>query len=467
MAIRLELGFVFAVSLVVGTNGSARAPIIEAQHLQSLDGVVEQAIEARSLPGAAMAIEVDGKLVASKAFGVLDVGTNSPVTNATLFRLGSISKLVTAAAVMNLAKRGKLSLSDQVSAILKDRPILSRQLRGVTVRQLLNHTSGLPDLTSEELGELVARFARVSDENVLSALQRPARNRPGITWSYNNSGYRLLSWVVEEASGQRFNYYVVSEIAPALKLQSLQPCDLARSELARGYIASEGKFVADPSYSVRGLLGDGGLCANVRDLAMLPVRLIENKWISARTVTAMTRPTILPDGALVDYGLGVRRGLVGSEPMWGHSGSGLAGGWAAVAHYPNRRMTIAVVGNGSGGAQDAISLQAKIAATLLNQHDLRNDQVASAFRAALPMVFEADETRICFNWVGTGVTRRTAGSSAAARPLLHQGAGVFARSDYPLDRYVFQMNSGRPLAHRVYYDGYFAEILRPDISRAC
>ncbi|HEY0114708.1 MAG TPA: hypothetical protein VGB54_03200, partial [Allosphingosinicella sp.] len=99
--------------------------------------------------------------------------------------------------------------------------------------------------------------------------------------------------------------------------------------------------------------------------------------------------------------------------------------------------------------------------------ELRNDEVDSSFRAALPIVFEADGTRVCFDWGSTGVTRRSSGSSAAPRPLLHQGAGIFARSDYPLDRYVFQIANGRPLAHRVYYDGYFAELLRASVSRTC
>ena len=457
----------FAALVLVGTSYESPAASIEPDQLNVLDAVIEEAIVARSLPGAALAITVDGKLVASRAFGVSNLDTNAPVTPATLFRLGSISKFVAAAAVMRLVQDGKIQLTDQVSTLLKDRPDLSRQLGGVTVQQLLNHTSGLADLSSRELGELVTRNAPIADEHVVAALQRPAPSPPGMTWSYNNVGYRLLSWVLEDSTGRRFNDYVVGELAPAIRLKSLQPCDLAQSNLSRGYIASEGKFVADPSYSVRGLRGDGGLCANVEDLALLPARLLDNKWIDAGTVAAMTRPTILQDGTLVDYGLGVRRGLIGNQPMWGHSGSGLAGGWAAVAHYPDRRMTIAVVGNGSGGSHDAITLQAKIAATLLNQNDLRNDEVDSSLRGALPLVFEADDTRVCFDWASTGVTRRSAGSTAPPRPMLHQGNGVFARADYPLDRYVIQRAGAQPLAHRVYYDGFFAELLRPAGTAAC
>jgi len=462
-----DLRLAFAAFLLAGTSCLTAAASIERAQLKTVDGVIEEAIGARSLPGAAVAITVDGKLVASRTFGISNVDTNSPVTRATLFRLGSISKLVTAAAVMHLVQEGKIRLTSEVSSVLKDRPDLSRHLGGVTVEQLLNHTSGLPDLTSQEIGELVTRNATVADENVAAALRQPARSRPGMAWSYNNSGYRLLSWILEDSTGRRFNDYVVSELAPALQMKSLQPCDLAQSRLARGYIATDGKFVVDSSYAVRGLLGDGGLCANVEDLAILPARLLGNNWISARTVAAMTRPTILEDGTLVDYGLGVRRGLVGNQSLWGHSGSGLAGGWAAVAHYPEQRMTIAVFGNGSGGTHDAISLQARIAAILLNQHDLRNDEVDSSIRGALPMVFEADGTRVCFEWGSNGVTRRSLGSSAPPRALLYQGAGAFARPDYPLDRYVVQLTGDQPLAQRVYYDGFFAELLLPGQPGTC
>ena len=463
----MRLRNAFAALLLAGTNWPSHAAPLGPDQLNAMDRLVAEAISARSLPGAALAITVDGKVVANRTFGVSDLGTNSPVTEATLFRLGSISKFVTAAAVLHLVQQGRFRLSDQVSTILKGRPDLSRHLRGVTVRELLNHTSGLADLTPEELGEIVTKNSPVSDDHVVAALRRPARARPGMTWSYNNSGFRLLSWVVEDSTGRPFNDYVIGELAPALNLKSLQPCDLVQSGLARGYIAADGKFVADPSYSVRGLLGDGGLCANVVDLALLPSRLIEKKWINARTLAGMTQPTSLQDGTLVDYGLGVRRGIVGSQTMWGHTGSGLAGGWAAVAHYPERKMTIAVVGNGGGGSDDAITLQAKIAATLLSQHELRDAKVESHFQESLPMVLEADGTRVCFNWATTGVTRRLAGSSTAPRPLLHQGNGVFARSDYPLDRYVFQVARGRTVAHRVYYDGFFAELLRPAKSTTC
>ena len=452
---------------LMGVSGSASAASIGPDQLKIVDATVADAITAQSLPGAALAITVDGKPIVTRTFGVSDVESKSPVTRATLFRLGSISKFVTSAAIMRLVESGKLRLDDKVSDRLKDRQDFSRKLGAVTVRQLLNHTSGLPDLSPRELGELVSRNAPIADEHVIAALQRPALNQAGMSWSYNNVGYRLLSWIVEDATGMGFNDYVVRQLAPALDLKSLQPCDLAQSQLSRGYIPSEGKFVADPSYSVRGLLGDGGLCANVEDLALLPARLQEDGWIDARTLAAMTRPTILKDGTLVDYGLGVRRGLVGNQPMWGHSGSGLAGGWAAVAHYPDRRMTIAVVGNGSGGAHDAVTLQAKIAATLLNENELRNNQVEDSIRKMLPLVFEADETRVCYDWGSSGVTRRVGGSSAPPRAMLYQGAGIFARSDYPLDRYVIQFASGEALANRVYYDGFFAELLRPSPSATC
>lgn len=419
------------------------------------------------MPGAALAVAVDGKLVASTAYGVLDVQSKAPVTRATLFRLGSISKFVTAAAVMRLVQTRQIRLSDQVSSILGNRLDLSPSLRGVTVKQLLNHTSGLSDITSREIGELIARDAPISDDAVAAALRRPMVSPRGQTWAYNNVGYRLLSWVVEDVTHRRFNDYVVGELAPALELPSLQPCDLARSQKALGYISSEGNLIPDPSYAVRGLLGEGGLCANAGDLALLPSRLLAGKFINADTIAAMTRPTILPDGALADYGLGVRRGIIGTEPFWGHSGSGMAGGWAAVAHYHRRRMTIAVLGNGSGGSTDAIGLQAKIAAILLDQQGLRNDEVEPWVRQALPLAFEADGSRICFDRVPNGLTRRVAGSTAPPRALLNQGGGVFARTDYPLDRYVIQLSGNRPLAHRAYYDGFFAEFLRPAQPKSC
>ena len=104
---------------------------------------------------------------------------------------------------------------------------------------------------------------------------------------------------------------------------------------------------------------------------------------------------------------------------------------------------------------------------MLNEDVLRDIEVEESIRQALPLAFDGNDARVCYAWGTSGVTRQLAGSSAPPRAMLYQGNGVFARADYPLDRYALQIENGRPLAHRVYYDGYFAELLRPSPSPGC
>jgi len=139
-------------------------------------------------------------------------------------------------------------------------------------------------------------------------------------------------------------------------MRSLRLCGSDDPRWAKGYEPKEGRFVPEAAYTVAGLRGEGGLCASAEDLVRLPAALLRGRWLSPSRVNGMLRPTRLSSGVVADYGLGVRRGLLGSHTLWGHTGSGLSGGWAALAYYPDKRLTVVVLANGSGGPDDAITL---------------------------------------------------------------------------------------------------------------
>jgi len=234
-----------------------------------------------------------------------------------------------------------------------------------------------------------------------------------------------------------------------------------------GFVSREGVLGPDTSYAVLGLLGDGGLCAAGPDLARVPRLLLSGHFMGRDQLSAMIAPTTLTGGNIADYGLGVRRGMIGPNEFWGHSGSGLAGGWAALAYYPQSRVTIAVLANGSGGADDAVTLQAKVAAAYFQLPPLAGSAIPPDMARAISGTYSDGNTTVCFAGGPSGVTRRTSGSRQPPRPLLYQGNGIFAREDYPLDRLVFQVDGGQAVAHRVYYDGFFAELLLPIGQAGC
>lgn len=455
----------FSASVLLAC-GSASAAAPASPSLNRAVGIVESAIGARSLPGASVAIAKDGEVIFSRAYGLADVEAKLPAAEATLFRLGSISKFITAVAVLRLAKQGSLDLDSPIAEVLPDRPAVAALPRGVTIRRLLNHSSGLDNQTREELEATIARDATKRDEDVTPVLARALLSEPGAGWAYSDIGYRLLSWAVERASGRDYGAYVREELAPALGLASLRLCEPGADGHARGYMKSEAGFAPAVSYSIRGLLGEGGLCATAADLARVPGALASGKVISTAELKLMTAPTRLADGTIVDYGLGVRRGFIGENALWGHTGGGAETAWAALAHYPDRKITIVVLGNGGDEVNDAVTLQGRAAAAFFDVPALSGIAVEPRFQMAIPGSYASGDSKACFQMAAEGLTRRL-DPNRPPRPLLHQGGGVFGRADYPLDRFAFQLESGEAVAHRVYYDGFFTELWRREASGRC
>lgn len=332
------LGFSFVAALTFVGSAALAAPPESAYRAARIESIVQRAIADRSIPGAAVAIAVGDEIVYTGSYGVADLATGAPVTAETNFRLGSISKFITALAVMRLVEQGRLRLDAPVAEVLANRPAVRRLPAGITVERLLNHTSGLGELSEEELASILARDGTMTDADGEPVLARSLLHEPGTNWLYSNEGYRLLSWVVEEISGRPFNRYVTEELGPALGLESLRPCD--DPPRAQGYVAREARFDADPSYAIRGLLGEGGLCAAADDLVLLAPALVGNRWIGATALQAMVRPTRLPNGAMADYGLGVRRGMVGGRTFWGQA----VVAWPAVGP---RSLTIPTIASPS------------------------------------------------------------------------------------------------------------------------
>jgi CubicO group peptidase (beta-lactamase class C family) len=435
--------------------GSSRPSQRNALHSE-IDRLVGEAIAARAMPGASVAIIFHDGRVLSRYYGSASIQEVVPVTSATRFRIGSVSKLVTSLAILRLVEERRLNLDAPVSSLLGHWPEIERLPASVTVRRLLNHTSGLPDFTRAELEAKVAQ-GFTTDEDVTSVLQRPMRSEPGVEWIYSDLPFRILSRVVERASGRSYGDYVAETLAPALSVPSLRLCEPGETGHASGYLSRNRNLEPEPAYSIRGLLGEGGLCATAEDLARLPREVARRRWIGEASLAAMTSPTRLSGGQLIDYGLGVRGGWIGRFRSWGHTGGGLDGSWAAVAYFPERRLSIAVVANGTGSETDAATLFGAIATAVLAEPPLGNQSIDSGLVASISGAYRRRDVTTCITGSRDGMTRVRIGSSSTPTPLLHQGSGRFARRDYPLDRIVFQPDSRRAIGYSVYYDGFFAE----------
>jgi CubicO group peptidase (beta-lactamase class C family) len=323
---------------------------------------------AGSVPGASVLVVQDGKVRLKRAYGLAVVEEKRRVTPATLFRLASVSKQFTAAAVLLLAERGQLSLDDSIAKFFPDFPAYGRDVR---VRHLLNHTSGL--LAYEEFIPAGATEP-VLDADVLTILQRQERTYfpPGAGFRYSNSGYALLALIVEKISGQKFPEFLRRNIfAPLgmrhtrMNLRDSKP----DSRRAFGYSRRESAWERTDQSLTSYVLGDGGIYSSVEDLARWEKELSSPRLLRPETLAqAMSATTpARPLGedraaAEADAGLGYGFGwFVGSyrgEPVVWHGGS-TRGFRTHLLRIPGRRLTVILLTNRNEG--DAAALARRVA----------------------------------------------------------------------------------------------------------
>jgi CubicO group peptidase (beta-lactamase class C family) len=291
------------------------------------------------VPGASLLVLREGRTLLQLSRGMADLESARDVGPSTNFRLASISKQFTAAAVLLLVQDGVLVLDAPVRRWL---PSLPDAAAGVTLRHLLSHRGGLLDYE-----ELVAEPAprQLRDADVLTLVEREDRTlfAPGSDYRYSNTGYALLGLVVERASGRSFQDFLASRIFQPLGMRAT----LARveegpavAERAYGYRLEEGDWVQRDQSSTSAVLGDGGIYSSVQDLARWDAALYDDRLLGEamrREMFSRQGPTDDPD---VAYALGWR--LTGAT-AW-HSGESI-GFRNVLVRDPSRRLTVILLSN--------------------------------------------------------------------------------------------------------------------------
>lgn len=289
-------------------------------------------------PGAAVAIVRNGDVVLRKGFGLADVESHTPVTPSTNFRLASVTKQFTAAAIELLAERGVLSLDDPLGKWL---PSMPEATRAITIRQILHHTSGLVDY--EDLIP-ASQTEQVSDADVLPLLERENRVlfEPGSKWQYSNTGYVLLGLIVERASHATLGDFLEREIFAKRGMQHsvLNDRGVTIATRAYGHDREDGKWVRRDQSVTSATRGDGAIYSSVDDLV---------HWQPATPAD-----TVVTDDANVRYGYGL---FASGDRVW-HTGS-TVGFRNAIVSYPSERLTIIVLTNRNEG--EPVEIAKKIA----------------------------------------------------------------------------------------------------------
>ena len=292
------------------------APVPEPSLEQSLDTMVGWRFKPH-LPGVAVLVVKDGKPLFRKAYGMANLELGVPVQPHHAFRIGSTTKLFTAAAIMLLVDEGRIALDAPVSTYLPDSP---KQWDKVTIEHLLAHTSGLPVLTMDSgYWRTTARLEHTLDEVIAPARVRPLVYEPGTRFAYNNTGYHVLGAVLEKVSGKNFYDFVDQRIVQPLGLTNTGSGDDGRIKpgLVTGYRGGPA-----PAWPIANsnLHAAGGMVSTVDDLAAFMLALQSGKLVSPASVKKMNAGYILPDGTPTGYGLGQWVRKVNGNHLVGHGG---------------------------------------------------------------------------------------------------------------------------------------------------
>jgi len=458
--------------IVVGTLGlTACAPETdgEARRLQTsaasrealtaaIDAIAAAALKSGPIAGLSIAVTQGGQPLLVKGYGYAEIDKKVPADPNTIYAIASVTKLVTASAAMILVDAGKLRLDQDLASLLPSFPN-REQGRSITVRHLLSHTSGLANYESADAERWLTQGTPLNHEFVLDYLRdRPLDFEPGTRWSYSSSGFYLLGLIIERVSGQSYESFVREKIALPLGMNTTFQCDdrLIPAEMTRGYDVADGKLVPSTLYYEPNVRYDGGLCSTVGDLAKLPAAMGRGTVLSIAAFDQMTEPTQLASGVTVDYGLGVRRGFLEGNRLWGHTG-GWNTFWSTLAYYPSDDIAIVVLVNTEGGAEDALTVEGKVARVVfdLGGRAASDQPVPPDVARALSGEYQDEDGRVQIFAQKDRLLRKIENSERPAINLLYKGDYIFGRPDYPLDRVVFHVLEGRSLGLSEYYNGIF------------
>jgi CubicO group peptidase (beta-lactamase class C family) len=291
----------------------------------------------KDIPSISAGIIKDGKLVWLSAKGFADIENNVPTTGKSVYRIASVSKVVTAVAIMQLVEQGKLKLDDDVRKYI---PYFPPKKWKFTIRQLLSHTAGIRNYKSS--GEFESKEYFQSTKEAINYLAKDSLEfEPGTRYLYTTLSYNILGAIIENVSGIPFTEYLKNNIFIPSDMKSTYP-DFQRSVIpfrTKGYDRNKYRQIqnaalADLSIKIPG----GGLLSTPEDLLKFSDSLLKNKLIKQASLDSMIVPIKLKDGKTVNYGLGFSFGIDESGKKFiSHSGIG-TGFTSSLIIYPQEKI---------------------------------------------------------------------------------------------------------------------------------
>ncbi len=313
-----------------------------------VDAYVAAEIQREKIPGLSLGVMRDEKLIYAHGYGLANVELDVPVKPETIFQTGSVGKQFTATAVMMLVEEGKIALDDRISKYLPESPAAWKD---ITIRNLLNHTSGIYDYGSDDstpAKKLIdLRVDYTEDEMVGHFATLPLDFPPGSKWSYSNSGYVILGVLIRKVSGQFYGDFLEQRVFQPLHMNSthviseenIVPHRSAGYRLVKGELKNQ-EWVS-PKLNTT---ADGALYTNVLDMAKWDAALTAQSLLKKFSYEQMYTPVRLNDGKTYGYGFGWGISNANGHPILEHSGS-WQGFTMDFLRYPQDKLSVVVFTN--------------------------------------------------------------------------------------------------------------------------
>ena len=363
---------------LLAIGASAQTPIIPTQ--QQIDAIFAPVTQ-ESAPGLAVVVRKGGRTLYEKGYGLRDLRTKRKIDQHTNFRLASFTKQFTATAIMLLVHDGKLRYDQTLTEIFPDFPAYGKS---ITIRNLLNHTGGLPDYedlmdaAEKTKGPLWSSEHQIQDDEVLSLLKKENKGKfvPGTSWSYSNSGYVVLGLIVAKASGQSYGDFLHARIFAPLRMDHTIVYQKGKNEVvnrAFGHSKESDALKETDQSSTSATLGDGGIYSNLEDLAKWDDALTNHILLGVEEMAPALAPAKLSIGTQtywptetnddnlhpgkpVSYGFGWFLDPYQDHPRMWHTGSTM-GFRTVIERFTADHLTIIILCNRTDLDPEALALK--------------------------------------------------------------------------------------------------------------
>jgi D-alanyl-D-alanine carboxypeptidase len=446
------------LALLAGLSSASaqRSTIARDAFRQRADSLVFTYLAESRAPSAAFAVIRGNDTLAYGAHGLANIDAWRAPTATTVYEIGSITKQFTSAAIMKLVDQGRVKLDDDLSKYVPQFPLQGKK---VSIRQLLNHTSGIRSYTSSPEWQKTWNDELSPDAIVKFVSADTFDFAPGSRYRYNNTGYVLLGMVIEKASGQSYAKYLDAQFFKPLGMRQTSYCPSKTTDpaFALGY----SKAPAGSSGTVRAKFlhlshpfSAGALCSTVGDLVKWQRALDAGRVVSPASYALMSTADSLNDGRKINYGFGLVPGVFNGHKTISHTG-GINGFATAATYVPDDSLSIVVYTNFDGEspnrlvqnllrvaygvepvARTAAPVQTAAAAPALSAAD--RDAIVGNYTLQLP---GGQTLPIRFFVDGTRLMSQAQGQDAYE--IRYLGNYVFGVAFAPALRLTFTMDAGK------------------------